>query len=60
MKVGDLCRVLALNSHKPSTHRDLVTITIVKADIVGVIYTVYNTRLGKLQHYTPRELEKIK
>ena len=55
MKIGDLYRVIARNSHKPSTHHDLVTI--IELSPLGGICTVYNIRLGKRQHYMARELE---
>ena len=57
MQVGDLYRVIARNSHQPSTYHDLVTI--IEFSPSGVLCTAYNIRLGKPQHYMTRELEVI-
>ena len=55
MQVGNLCRVIRQNTHKPNQYRDLVTIV----EIHGNLVYAYNIKLNNTHHYWTRDLEIV-
>jgi len=55
MQVGNLCRVIRQNTHKPNQYRDLVTIV----EIHGNLVYAYNIKLNNTHHYWTRDLEVL-